>query len=88
VFKRKSGSKEKAAKTPKPSKKAKVKKEKKPKAAKTPKAKKVKSDIVVQKPDTDVYTVMLIISLISILTACLLLYLELARYGNYPWWKA
>lgn len=82
MFKRKSA-KDKPAK-PKKSKKTKVKgkKEKKPKAVKA------KSDIVVQKPDTDVYTVMLIISFISILTACLLLYLELARYGSYPWWNA
>jgi hypothetical protein len=31
---------------------------------------------------------MLIISFISILTACLLLYIELSRYGSYPWWNA
>jgi hypothetical protein len=83
VFKRKS------AKTAKPAKPAKSKKTKvKAKKERKPKAVKAKSDIVVQKPDTDVYTVMLIISFISILTACLLLYIELSRYGSYPWWNA
>lgn len=84
MFKRKSDKKDKPAKAAKP------KKSKKTKAAKPKKEKKprVKSDIVVQKPDTDVYTVMLIIAFIGILTACLLLYIELSRYGSYPWWKA
>ncbi|MCA9215724.1 MAG: hypothetical protein KDB27_21815 [Planctomycetales bacterium] len=82
MFKRKSA-KDKPAK-PKKSKKAKAAKPAKAKKEKTPR---VKSDIVVQKPDTDVYTVMLVIAFISILTACLLLYIELSRYGSYPWWK-
>jgi hypothetical protein len=74
VFKRKSGS--------KPDKKAKAPKKPLPKRAKGPAA-----HVVVQKPDTDIYTVMLIISLISILIGCLLLWLELSRYGSYPWWR-
>ena len=62
---------------------------KKPKAKKQPKVKKAKpaADVVLQKPDTDVYTVMLIISFICILIACLLLWLELSKYGSYPWWN-
>ena len=42
---------------------------------------------VVQKQKTNVYTVMLIISFFAIVTACVLLYIELTRYGSYPWWK-
>ena len=84
MFKRKSAKKEKPAKA----KKSKKEKAAKPKKAKKEKTPRVKSDIVVQKPDTDVYTVMLIIAFISILTACLLLYIELSRYGSYPWWNA
>ena len=39
------------------------------------------------KQRTNVYTVMLILSLIAICTACTLLWLELARYGKLPTWK-
>jgi hypothetical protein len=35
----------------------------------------------------NVYTMMLIISFICIVTACVLLYMELKRWGNYPWWN-
>ena len=41
-----------------------------------------------EKPRTNIYTMMLILSLISIITACVLLYLELQSYGSYPWWNA
>lgn len=40
-----------------------------------------------QKQRADVYTVMLIISFICILTATILLYAELERWGSYPWWN-
>ncbi len=41
----------------------------------------------VQKQKTNVYTVMLIVSFICIVAACLLLYAELKRWGSYPWWN-
>ena len=41
-----------------------------------------------QKQQLNIYTVMLIISFICILTASLLLYVELERWGDYPWWNA
>jgi hypothetical protein len=40
-----------------------------------------------QKQSTNVYTVMLIVSFICIVTACILLYAELRRWGSYPWWN-
>ena len=40
-----------------------------------------------QKQPYNIYTVMLIISLICIVTSCFLLYKELQRWGNYPWWN-
>ncbi len=43
---------------------------------------------VVQKQQLNVYTVMLIVASCAILIACLLLYLELRRWGKFPWWKA
>ncbi len=36
----------------------------------------------------NVYTVMLIVAFCAITIACLLLYLELRRWGSFPWWKA
>ncbi len=41
-----------------------------------------------QKQQLNVYTVMLLVSFCAILTAVLLLYLELRRWGTFPWWKA
>ena len=41
----------------------------------------------VQKQPLNVYTMMLIIAFIAISTACLLLYLELRRWGAPPWWN-
>jgi uncharacterized membrane protein affecting hemolysin expression len=41
-----------------------------------------------QKQSLDVYTMMLVISFICVLTASLLLYFELERWGDYPWWRA
>ena len=40
-----------------------------------------------QKQRINVYTVMLVISFICIVVACILLYMELGRWGNYPWWR-
>ena len=40
-----------------------------------------------QKQQVNVYTVMLIIAFLSISIGCLLLYMELQRWGTYPWWK-
>jgi hypothetical protein len=65
--------------------KAKAKPAKKP-APKRPKP--GAAQVVVQKPDTDVYFVMLVLSFLSIVVACILLLLELSRYGSYPWWNA
>ena len=42
---------------------------------------------LVQKQKPNVYTVMLILSFVALFMACLLLYLELARYGPIPSWK-
>jgi hypothetical protein len=40
-----------------------------------------------QKQQTNVYTVMLIISFAAICIACGLLWAELQAYGPFPWWK-
>jgi hypothetical protein len=84
VFKRKSKS-DKPAKTAKATKAAKVKKE--PKA---PAARKTRPASLgpVKKQPTDIYTVMLMISMAAVFTACILLLLELNRFGSYPWWNA
>jgi len=42
---------------------------------------------VVQKQQLNVYTVMLIVAFCCISVACLLLYLELRRWGSFPWWS-
>jgi hypothetical protein len=85
VFKRKSKS-DKPAKAAKPA-KAKAKAVKAPKARP---AKKVRAAALgpVKKQPTDIYTVMLIISMVAVLSACILLLLELNRFGSYPWWNA
>ncbi len=41
----------------------------------------------VQKQRLNVYTMMLIMSLIAISIGCTLLYMELTQYGSYPWWN-
>ena len=46
-----------------------------------------RDDGVVQKQPLNVYTVMLIVAFCAISIACLLLYLELRRWGSFPWWK-
>lgn len=39
--------------------------------------------VIVKKPILDVYTVMLIIALVSLLMGCLFLYLEIREYGGF-----
>jgi hypothetical protein len=39
--------------------------------------------VLSKKPQLNVYTVMLIVSLISLILACLFLYLELREYGGW-----
>ena len=41
----------------------------------------------VQKQRLSVYTMMLIIAFFALVTACVLLLLELSDYGPYPWWN-
>lgn len=41
-----------------------------------------------QKQRFSIYTMMLILSFIAILTACILLSVELASYGSFPYWDA
>ena len=45
-----------------------------------------RADVPTQKQKTNVYTVMLIVSFISIVIACILLYWEVTLWGSYPWW--
>lgn len=40
----------------------------------------------VVKQGTNVYTVMLVLAFLAIVTSCILLYMELTQYGNWPWW--
>ena len=42
---------------------------------------------VVRKRSNNVYTWMLVIAMIALMTASILLLLELQSYGSYPWWK-
>ena len=39
--------------------------------------------VLVQKPKTSVYTVMLIIALVAVLVGCIFLYLEIRSYGGF-----
>lgn len=40
-----------------------------------------------QKQGTNIYTMMLILSLLAVLTATVLLAMELGRFEPYPWWS-
>ena len=62
---------EKPAKAPKPA--------KTPKAAKGPAAPQTRA-VVVEKPKADIYTVMLILSFVAIVIACICLYAEMKNY--------
>ncbi len=64
-----------------------AKKKKKKKAAK-PKKTTTTPGVTVEKPGFNVYTMMLVLSLITITVACLLLYAEIGTYGGFgakPW---
>ncbi|MEM8865779.1 MAG: hypothetical protein AAGF31_09585 [Planctomycetota bacterium] len=39
--------------------------------------------VIVQKPKTNIYTVMLIVSLVAMIMACVFLYLEIGEYGGF-----
>lgn len=41
-----------------------------------------------EKQKTNVYTVMMILSFLALVTGTVVLSMELNRYGEYPWWKA
>ena len=43
---------------------------------------------VAQKQGTNIYTVMLILAFLALTTGSILLYMELTKYGPYPWWGA
>ena len=40
-----------------------------------------------QKPEFSIYTMMLVLSMIAMTTACVLLWMELSSYGDWPQWK-
>ena len=41
----------------------------------------------VKKQAINVYTVMLILAFMALVTGTVLMSMELNRYGEYPWWK-
>ncbi len=43
--------------------------------------------VTVQKPRTNIYTMMMILAFFAIVIGCVLLYLELKTYGDFPWWE-
>jgi hypothetical protein len=43
--------------------------------------------LVEQKPRANIYTMMLVLAFCAIVVACVLLWLELKTYGDYPWWE-
>ncbi len=45
-----------------------------------------RAEVPTQKQKTNIYTVMLIISFVCIVIACVLLAWELSLWGSYPWW--
>jgi hypothetical protein len=40
-----------------------------------------------QKQGTNIYTVMLMLTFVFIVTATVMLAMELNRFGSYPWWQ-
>jgi hypothetical protein len=52
------------------------------------KTKKTGGGVAVQKPAFNIYTTMLVLSLVAVTTACVLLWLELGTYGEWPQWRA
>ena len=47
----------------------------------------VSSSLPKEKQPTNVYTVMLILSFVFLVTGSLILSTELNKFGTYPWWK-
>jgi hypothetical protein len=45
------------------------------------------STTVEQKPRANIYTMMLVLAFFAIIVACIVLWLELKTYGDYPWWE-
>jgi hypothetical protein len=41
----------------------------------------------VVKQATNIYTVMLLLAFVAIVTASIVLYVNLQQYGEYPWWN-
>ncbi len=41
---------------------------------------------VEQKSRANIYTMMLVLAFFAIVVACVVLWLELKTYGDYPWW--
>jgi hypothetical protein len=39
-----------------------------------------------QKQGTNIYTVMLILAFLALTTGSILLYMELTKYGSFPYW--
>jgi len=69
--------------------KRKSKSDKPAKKAKKPKTPRSKAPAApVNKAPTDIYTVMLLSSTLAVAVGCILLLMELNRYGSYPWWNA
>lgn len=67
----------------------KVEKKKAAKAAAAPKSRKVKAPAgPVRKLPTNVYTVMLLISFLSMLLATIFMFVELSRYGGIGSWNS
>ena len=50
-------------------------------------AQELASGRVEQKPRANIYTMMLILSLVAVCVACVLLWRELQAYAPYPWWE-
>jgi hypothetical protein len=45
------------------------------------------STTVEQKPRANIYTMMLVLAFCAVIVACVVLWLELKTYGDYPWWE-
>ncbi len=42
---------------------------------------------VEQKPRANIYTMMLVLAFFAIVVACVVLWMELKSYGDFPWWE-
>ena len=61
---------------------------KKKSKSKTKTKKKTGGGVAVQKPSFNIYTTMLVLSLVAVTAACVVLWLELGTYGDWPQWRA